>query len=270
MPAAQWCEKTGTYISAERRIELVEKLIEPPGEARPDYEIIWLVARAMGFKKEFSYASPEAVFNEYREITRGRICDMNGVTYERLRGKIGLQLPCPDADHPGTPRLFTDLRFPRPDGRAALLGRDYREPAEITSYEYPFVLMTGRLAGQFNTRTRTGRSPKLNAQAPDGYVEIHPEDSARSGINEGAEVEIVSRRGIIRLPARMTDRVLPGTIFIPWHYGPALRVGEGKSANLITNTVYDIHSKQPEYKYCAVKIALAPAKQLNEKDRRFL
>ena len=262
LPAAQWCEKTGTYISAERRIELVEKLIDPPGEAKPDYEIIWLIARAMGFEKEFPYTSPEEVFNEYKEITKGRICDMNGVSYERLRGKIGPQLPCPDADHPGTPRLFTDLRFPRPDGRAALLARDYQEPAEMTDDDYPVVLITGRLSGHFNTRTRTGRSPKLNAQAPDGYVEIHPEDSEKLGISDGDMVEIVSRRGMVCLPARLTNGILTGTIFIPWHYGPTLGVGEGKAANLLTNAVCDIHSKQPEYKFCAVSVRKTPTKSM--------
>ncbi|MDM8552598.1 nitrate reductase [Desulfobacterales bacterium HSG2] len=254
LAAAQWCEKTGTFISAERRIELVEKIIEPPGEAKPDYEIIWSVARAMGFEKEFPYTSPEEVFEEWKKITSGRICDMNGVTYDRLRGKIGPQLPCPDADHPGTPRLFTDLRFPRADGRAALLDRDYYEPAEMPDAEYPFVLITGRLAWQFNTRTRTGRVPRLNKAAPDGYVGIHPEDASRLGISEGDETEIVSRRGSLRVPARLTDRVIAGTLFIPWHYGSTLGVGEGRLANSVTNPACDMHSKQPEYKFSAVRV----------------
>ena len=257
LPAAQWCEKTGTYISAERRIELVEKLIDPPGEAKPDYEIIWLIARAMGFKKEFPYSSSEEIFNEYKKITQGRICDMNGVTYDRLRGKIGPQLPCPAPDHPGTPHLFRDFDFPRPDGRAALLARDYTEPAEITDKEYPFILITGRLSGHFNTRSRTGRSPVLNSHAPNGYVEIHPEDSARLDISEGNLVNITSRRGRVYLSAHLTNRILSGTIFIPWHYGPTLGIGEEESANLVTNDVYDIHSKQPEYKFCAVNVKKA-------------
>ncbi len=262
LPAAQWCEKTGTYISAERRIELVEKLIDPPGEAKPDYEIICSVARAMGFEKEFPYTSPEEIFNEYKKITKGRICDMSGITYERLRGSVGPQLPCPDAGHPGTPRLFTDLRFPRPDGRAALLARDYKEPAETTDEQFPVILMTGRLSGHFNTRTRSGRSPRLNAQAPDGHIESNPKDSEKTGISENDEVEVVSRRGMACLPAHLTDNILAGTAFIPWHYGPTLEVGEGKCANLVTNAVYDIHSKQPEYKFCAVKVGKAPAKSM--------
>ncbi|MDM8516466.1 nitrate reductase, partial [Desulfobacterales bacterium HSG16] len=254
LAAAQWCEKTGTFISAERRIELVEKVVDAPGKAKPDYEIIWLIARAMGFEKEFPYNSPEEIFEEWKVITRGRICDMNGVTYDRLRGNIGLQLPCPDLDHPGTPRLFTDLRFPRPDGRAALLSRDYITPAETPDNEYPLVLITGRVAGQFNTRTRTGRSPKLNAVAPDAYVNISPEDAANLEIKKGDSVNITSRRGKICLPAHITDQQLIGTIFIPWHYGSALWVGEGKLVNLVTNPARDLHSKQPEYKFSAVRI----------------
>jgi ferredoxin-nitrate reductase len=269
LAGAQWCEKTGTFISSERRVELVEAVIDPPGEAKPDYEIIWLVARALGFEKEFPYTSPEEVFEEWKGITRGRLCDMSGVAYDRLRGRIGPQLPCPDAEHPpsttdgtsasglrGTPRLFTDWHFPRPDGRAALLARDYVEPAETTDAEYPFALLTGRLVWHFNTRTRTGRVPRLNTAAPDGFVEIHPEDAARLGITEGDEVEVTSRRGSVRLPARLTARLLVGTVFIPWHYGDALWVGEGKLANLVTNPVYDVHSKQPEYKFSAVKIVI--------------
>ncbi len=255
LAGAQWCEKSGTFISSERRVELVEQVIDPPGTAKPDYEIIWLVARAMGFEKEFPYTSPEEVFEEWKGITRGRICDMSGLTYDRLRGKIGPQLPYPEAGHSGTPRLFTDWRFPRPDGRAALLARDYIEPAEMPDAEYPFVLITGRLVAHFNTRTRTGRAPRLNAAAPDNFIEIHPEDAARLDIDEGDELEITSRRGSVRGVARLTDRVLAGTIYMNMHYGSALRVGEGKLANLVSNRVYDIHSKQPELKFSAVRIA---------------
>ncbi len=255
LPAAQWCEKTGTFISSERRIQLVEALVPPPGEARPDAEIIWTVARAMGYESMFPYNSVEEVFEEWKTFTAGRLCDMMGVTYQRLRGTNGLQLPCPSAGHPGTPRLFTDRRFPRADGRAALLARDYIEPAETTDAEFPFVLITGRIKFHFNSRTRTGRVPDLNSSAPGAYVEIHPGDAANLGISEGENVGLASRRGSIRLTARLTDTLLPGTLFVPWHYGNALGTGEDKSINHLTNAVYDIHSKQPEYKYSAVKLS---------------
>ncbi len=258
LPAAQWCEKTGTFISSERRIELVEKLIEPPGEAKPDYEIIWLIARAMGFEKEFPYTSPEEVFEDWKGLTRGRLCDMNGVTYERLRGNVGPQLPCPDANHPGTMRLFTDMHFSRPDGRAALLFRDYIAPAEITDKEYSFILMTGRLECHFNTRTRTGRVPYLNNAAPDNIVNLHPEDATRLGINEGELIEVTSRRGTARGNAQITDSVQNGTVFMPFHFGKSLCISDDRAANLVTNPVYDIHSKQPEYKFSAVRLRKMP------------
>lgn len=255
LAGAQWCEKTGTFISSERRIGLAEKFVNPPGEAKADYEIIWLIARAMGFQKEFPYTSPEEVFEEWKRITRGRICDMNGVNYERLRNSTGPQLPCPEADHAGTPRLFMDLKFPRPDGRAALLARDYKEPSDATDDEYPLVLITGRLACHFNTSTRTRRIHALNNIEPDNFVEIHPTDAERLGITEGDDIEVTSRRGSVCGAVRIKDRVLPGTLFMSFHYGSAYRAREGRLANLVCNPSYDIHSKQPEFKYSAVRIA---------------
>ncbi len=258
LPAAQWSEKTGTFIGSDRRIELVEKLVEPPGEAKPDYEIIWLVARAMGYGDQFPYTSPEEVFEEFKGMTRGRLCDMNGVTYERLRGRVGPQLPCPDAGHPGTPRLFVDGRFPRPDGRAALLARDYAEPAEVPDEDYPFALITGRLATHFNTRTRTGRVPALNDVAPGNSIELNTDDAARLGIGDGDVVEVASRRGRFRGAARCRGGILKGTLYANMHYGRALGAGDAHLANLACHEAYDLHSKQPEFKFCAVRIAKLP------------
>lgn len=257
LAGAQWCEKTGTFISSERRVELAEKIVDPPGVSKSDCEIIWMIARAMGFQKEFSYVSPEEVFEECKGITRGRICDMAGVSYERLRDKVGPQLPCPEPNHPGTPRLFPDMQFPRPDGRAALLARDYKEPTETTSNEYPFVLITGRLAYHFNTGTRTARIKRLHNIESNNFVEIHPIDAARLGIAKGVEVEISSRRGSVRGIARISDRVLTGNIFMSMHFGKVFSDVDGRLANLVCNPVYDIHSRQPEFKYCAVRIAKA-------------
>ena len=254
LAAAQWCEKTGTYISSERRIELVEKIIEPPGEAIPDYEIIWLVARAMGFEKLFPYTAPEQIFEEWKEITRGRTCDMTGVTYQRLKDEIGPQLPCSEEQHQGTKRLFTDWKFPRPDGRAALLPRPYKEPLDKIDPDYPYVLITGRLGYHFNTRTRTGRVPKLNERAPEGYIEINKKDAYKLKISEEEEVKIKSRRGSIQLSVKISNNLREGDVFIPWHYGKELGIGEGKSVNILTNPVYDFHSKQPEYKFTAIQI----------------
>lgn len=255
MAGSHWSEKTGTYISSERRVEIVEKMVEPPGDAKADYEIICLVARAMGYDKEFSYNNPEEVFDEFRKITHGRICDMGGVTYERLRNELaGPQLPCPDAEHPGTPRLFQNMQFQRPDGRAALLCRKYIEPAEVTDSKYPFVLITGRIASQFNTRTRTGRITCLNDVESKNFIEVHADDALRINIEDGNELEIISRRGSVSGIARITDNVLPRTIYMNMHYGKLLGMGSGKMANLVSNAAYDVYSKQPEFKFTAVTI----------------
>ena len=257
LAGAHWIEKTGTFISSERRIELVDQIVEPYGNVKPDYDIICMIAQAMGFENDFQYASSEEVFEELKKITKGRICDMSGVTYERLRNKVGLQLPCPTEDHPGTERLFTDRQFPRPDGRAALLPREYKKPCETPDEEYPYILITGRLQWHFNTRTRTGRVSSLDSKARDNFVEINPITASRLGIVDGDEVEVTSRRGAVSGAARITESMLLNTIFMPMHFGNALNVGDGRLANLLTNHVCDLHSKQPEYKYSVVKISKA-------------
>ncbi|MBC8550001.1 MAG: molybdopterin-dependent oxidoreductase, partial [Candidatus Brocadiales bacterium] len=255
LAGAQWFEKTGTFISSERRIELVDKIIESYGNVKPDYDIICRVAQVMGFEKEFPYASSEEVFEELKKITKGRICDMSGVTYERLRNQVGPQLPCPDTEHPGTKRLFTDRQFPRYDGRVALLPREYKPPCETPDEEYPYILITGRLQWHFNTRTRTGRVPSLDSKARDNFAEINPVVASQLNIVEGEEVEVTSRRGSVSGAVRISDGMLLNTIFMPMHFGNALNVGDGRLANLLTNQAYDLHSKQPEYKYSVVKIS---------------
>lgn len=255
LAGSQWCEKTGTFISSDRRVQLAEKIIEPPGEAKTDLEIICKIAGAMGFEDEFQYNSPEDVFDECKKITRGRICDMNGVSYERLRNdNESPQLPCPENDHPGTERLFIDRRFPRPDGRAALLARDYKEAAERTDVEYPFALLTGRMEKHFNTGTRTGRTDRYEKLSKDNLVDIYPDDAEFLGIIDGDEVDIISRRGRVRCIVSIKDRVLPGTVYMNMHYGEVVSGAENRLANLVCNPVYDNHSRQPEFKYCAVKI----------------
>ena len=254
LAASQWSEKTGTYISSERRIQLAEKIVDPPGESKSDCEIICMIARKMGFPDEFPYNSPEEIFDEWKKATHGRICDMNGVSYDRLRNNVGPQLPCPEEDHPGTERLFEDMQFPRPDGRAALLARDYKVPAENTDDEYPFALITGRMASHFNTGTRTSRVTHLNDSVNINFMEIHPDDAAKFEIVDGDEVDIISRRGRVRGTVSIKDLLLPGTVYMNLHYGETITSKENTLVNLVCNPVYDTLSKQPIYKFCAVKI----------------
>jgi len=250
--AAQWSEKTGTFISSDRRVQFVEKVTEPPGSAKPDYEIIWLMAQKMGFVKDFAYNNPEEVFEEWKQITAGRICDMTGLSYKLLSETYGIQLPCPSENHSGTKRLFTDLRFPRPDGRAAILSRDYIEAAELTDEEFPFILNSGKSAAHFNTRTRTGRIPILNNQAPEAIVYLNYKDAKDKHVESGDTIKISSRRGNIIVKSMISDTIRKGDLYLDFHYGKALQQGDNKLSNILGNNVYDIYSKQPEFKICIV------------------
>ncbi len=254
LAGAQWCEKTGTLISSERRIQLAEKIVAPPENAKSDCEIICMIAREMGFSDAFPFTSPEEIFDELKKTTRKRLCDSNGVSYDRLRNSVGPQLPCPEEDHSGTVRLFENMQFPRPDGRAALLARQFKAPAEETDGEYPFALITGRMASQFNTGTRTGRLTDINNTMPINFVEIHPDNAREIEITDGDEVEIVSRRGRVRSIVSIKERILPGTVYMNMHFGDILSGKKETLVNLVCNPVYDTYSKQPEYKFCAVKI----------------
>ncbi|GJQ59728.1 MAG: nitrate reductase catalytic subunit [Candidatus Scalindua sp.] len=254
LAGAQWCEKTGTFISSERRIQLAEKVIAPPGNAKSDCDIICMIAKEMGFADKFLFTSPEEVFEELKKTTSGRICDANGVSYDRLRNSTGPQLPCPTDDHPGTKRLFENMQFPRPDGRAALLARHFQPPSEQTDGEYPFALITGRMAPQFNTGTRTGRITHLDTTVSTNFVEIHPNDAKDFETADGDVVDMISRRGRVRGIVSIQERVLPGTVYMNLHFGEVMSGEKNTLANLVCNPVYDNYSKQPEYKFCAVKI----------------
>jgi anaerobic selenocysteine-containing dehydrogenase len=252
LPAAQWSEREGTMTNGERRICLLEQAGDPPGEALPDWQIICRVAEALGFGRAFRYRCTEEVFREYRELTRGRDLDITGVDYALLRATGGVQWPCPEGARHGTTRLFTDGRFPTPDGRARFHAVDYRAPAEEVSAEYPLVLLTGRVKDQWHTRTRTGKVPKLNRSAPGPFVEIHEQDAQALGIRDGAIVRVVSRRGAVELPARLTCAIRPGTIFAPFHWGALW--SERTVVNLTTNDAVDPASKEPELKFAAVRV----------------
>jgi len=252
MPAAQWYEKEGTVITSERRVEYIPKVIDPPGEARPDWKIMQAIAQQMGYGDLIPYQCEEDIFNEWRLATKDKLCDMGGISYDRIRGKEGLQLPCPSENHPGTPRLFTNLRFPRPDGRAALLSRKQQDAAEMPDESYPFSLNTGRVKDHFNTGTRTFRVPRLNKKASDVFIEIHPRDAKELDVEDGNSLAVISRRGKLTGKARITDSIRKKTIFVPWHYGKLS--GPDGAANLVTNPVFDLNTKQPEYKQCAVRL----------------
>jgi len=249
LPAANWVEKEGTSTNSERMVSHSERLLKPAGTARPDWEIIAGMAQALGLSG-FEYASREAVWDEFIGLTAGRPCDMTGITAERLRREKNLQWPCPAADHQGTKRRYLDRVFATPNGHARLIAHHPSPPKEAADAEFPLVLTTGRIYAHWHTLTRTGKSDKLLARDPAPYVEIHPQDAARLGVGEGDLLSIQSRRGVIRLPARMSDSLRPGLLFAPFHWGDLW--GEDRAVNYLAIAALDPQSKQPELKYCAV------------------
>jgi formate dehydrogenase major subunit len=239
LPAASALEKTGTYTNTDRRVQVGRQALTPPGAARPDWEVLCELGSRLGYP--MNYASPEEVFAEFAGLTR----NYQGLTYERL-GKTGKLWPCPDPESDGTAVLFAD-RFPTPSGRGKFVPCEFAPPGELPDAEYPFVLNTGRLLEHWHTGTMTRRAAALAALQPGPFVEVHPDDLARLGVSEGAHVTVRSRRGAIRLPARASAAVLPGNVFIPFHFREA-------AANVLTLDELDPYGKIPEFKFCAVRL----------------
>jgi anaerobic selenocysteine-containing dehydrogenase len=250
LPAAQWGEKVGTMTNSERLVLRSVKFLDPPGEARPDWWIAAEVARAMGLDG-FGFSSAEEVWDEFRRLTAGTPCDMVGMLNPRLE-KGPLRWPCPHPQHPGTERRYTDGKFPAPSGRARFHPAAHRPPDEDVDGEFPMGFTTGRIASQWHTRTRTGKVKQLVAQEPVPFIEIHPEDAARSEVSEGEWIYLVSRRGRICGRARITKGIRKGLLFMPFHWGELYH--PETNVNRVTNPALDPVSEQPELKFCAVRI----------------
>jgi ferredoxin-nitrate reductase len=253
LPAAQWIEKTGTMTNSERRVSRSFAQVSAPAEAKPDWWIFSRVAQSMGYRG-FDFDSIEPIWDEYRRLTADRPCDMMGMTNERLQTEM-LQWPCPTEDHPGTARRYMDLHFATPDGRAKFVPCQHKRPQEQPSAAFPLTLTTGRLASQWHTMTRTGKIQRLAKQAQKPYVEIHPHDAAVQNISEGECVHVSSARGQIQVEARITEKVTPGVVFMPFHWGDLY--APGNAINRLTNDALDPISKEPEYKACAVSVMKA-------------
>ncbi len=255
LPAAGWGEKEGTFINSERRIGLTKRVSPAPGQALADFFIFKLVAEAWGCSDLFAeWTSPEAVFAVLARLSRGRPCDITGIDgYSVIDEVGGVQWPCPEGSSP-TPgaerRLFTDGRFYHPDGRARFVFAEPRPVAERVSAKFPLVLLTGRgSASQWHTQTRTAKSAVLRALSPsDPYVEIAPFDASVRRLESGDWVEVSSRRGTMRARARITPTVQAGQVFVPMH---------DVQTNLLTNSSFDPHSRQPSYKSGAVEVRRA-------------
>ena len=254
LPAAQWAEKEGVATSSERRISYLPTLVEPPGRARADWEIFTDLGRRLGFGDAFAYTCAEEVFVEYRSSTAATPVDITGVSYARLQQEGAIQWPCPDEGCAGTSRLYTDGRFATPDGRARFHVPTWRQP--VSPAPELVTLLTGRERDQWHTMTRTRHVPQLMKSCPTPYVAIHPADAARLDLHEDDWAELrVAGRGGSRYAVRITDEVLTGTVFVPFHWG-ALR-HDGGSVNTLVETAIDPRSKQPSLKSQFVELRKA-------------
>ena len=251
LPAAQWGEKTGTMTNSERVVTLCSAFRAPVGVAKPDWEIIAEVGRRLGFTEKFQFANAAEVYAEFVQMTRNRPCDMTGISHERLK-QGPIQWPCPDSSPKSSKRLYTDLRFATPDGRACFTACHSRGLAEPPDPEYPFVLTTGRLYGHWHTQTRTGRIEKIKQMYPQPFIEIHPRDAANLGIKDNNWVEVRSRRGLAQFPAKVTRAIAPGVVFVPMHWGTLW--ADKSEANALTHAESCPDSLQPELKACAVQL----------------
>ena len=250
LPAAGWGEKEGAMTNSERFVTLSRRLVDPPGEALADWQLLARLARALGFGEHFAWASAAEVFDEFRRLTAGTTCDLSGITHARLAASP-LQWPCPSEDHPGSARRF-ETRFPTASGRARFVAVQPLPPAEPTSPDYPLALTTGRLKPHWHTRSRTRWSRNLEARAPEPVLELHPEDAREAGLVDGAFAEIRSRRGEVVAQVRITPEIAQGTAFLPIHW--TRLDGQLKPANNLTHGALDPVSKQPELKHCAVRV----------------
>jgi assimilatory nitrate reductase catalytic subunit len=248
LPGSLHEEDEGTVTSAEGRVIHIRKAVDPPGEARPDWEIVCDIARRLGHGARFEFRAPAEIFDELRRVSRGGVADYGGITYERLDRTMGVFWPCPDEDHPGTPRLFEGGRFHHPDGRARFHPIAYRPPAEDVDDEYPIILTTGRVVSQFLSGSQTRRIGPLVAQHPEPEVEMHPRLAERLGVRDGERVRVVSRRSDVMLAAHVVATIRPDTVFIPYHWPGA------RSANRLTLRAYDPVAGIPEFKVAAVRI----------------
>lgn len=253
LPAAQWGEKTGTMTNSERVVTLCQAFSPPPGEARADWEIFAEVGRRLGFAQQFDFADSAAVHREFVQLTHNRPCEMSGMSYELLEEKGPIQWPYSHtAQTIYSKRLYSDGQFYTPDGKAVFAAYHSKGLAEPPDEQYPLVLTNGRLYGHWHTQTRTGRIEKIQKMHPHPFVEIHPQDGAKFGIEDGNRVEIVSRRGRAIFPAKITKAIAPGTVFIPMHWGALW--GDNTEANALTHPESCPTSHQPELKACAVKL----------------
>jgi assimilatory nitrate reductase catalytic subunit len=246
-------EEEGVTANVEARVIHIQKAVDPPGEARRDSEIICDLARRLGRGQYFPFREPREIFEELRLASRGGLADYYGITYEKIDRQKGVFWPCPELDHPGTPRLFEDGRFFHADGKAHFMSLTWRDSGDPVDAEYPVYLTTGRVVSQYLSGTQTRRIGALVDQYPEPKLELHPRLAVQHGIATGDWVKITSRRADLLLQAMVVRTIRPDTVFIPYHWP------DRRSANRLTHRTLDPRSKIPEFKVSACRIEKSAA-----------
>ncbi|HVV01913.1 MAG TPA: molybdopterin oxidoreductase family protein, partial [Verrucomicrobiae bacterium] len=244
-------EDEGVVANVEGRVLHIQKAVDPPGKARLDWDIYCDLARRLGKEKFFPYQSSRQIFEEMREASRGGPADYYGITYEKIDRQHGVFWPCPALDHPGTPRLFEDMKSFHADGKFHFVSAVFRPSGDPVDGKFPVYLTTGRVVSQYLSGTQTRRIGALVEQYPNPRLEIHPTLAAHYGIIDGNWVTITTRRSEITLQAMVVRTIRPDTVFIPYHW-PGNR-----GANKLTHRTLDPRSKIPEFKVSACQLRRA-------------
>lgn len=258
LPGSMQEEDEGVVTQVEGRVIKINRVINPPGDAKQDWRIIQDIARCLGRERGFTFNRPREIFNELRTASKGGISDYSGITYEKIDAQQGVCWPCPTDEHLGTPRLFERNStnpvsngtgpFYFPDGKARFCISEFRPPAEATDKRYPIILTTGRVASQFQSGAHTRRIGPLVAQYPEPKIEIHPLLAEKNGVRDGTWTTVETHRGSITLRAHVVKTIRPDTVFIPFHW-PGDR-----SVNRLTTSAQDRVSRIPDFKACACRV----------------
>jgi anaerobic selenocysteine-containing dehydrogenase len=252
LPAAIWGEKEGTYTNSERRVSKVNRAVNPPGEARSDFDIFLALARELDCCDELfpGWKEPGDAFEEWKKVSTRRLCDYSGMDYALLEKHGGIQWPHPaGTEEVQTSRLYSDGNFATDDGKARLLPIEWKPFPEQPNSRFPFVLNTGRTVEHWHTRTKTGQVAILEHLAPNAWLEMNPRDAQALRLKPHDRVDVESSRGSVReVELRVTEIIAPGQVFMPFHFAET-------NVNQVTQSAFDPISREPNYKQCAVRVS---------------
>ncbi|MBV8837604.1 MAG: molybdopterin-dependent oxidoreductase, partial [Alphaproteobacteria bacterium] len=243
LPASAFAEKAGTFTNTDRRVQITQPILAPPGEARQDWWIIQEIARRLGL--DWRYEGPADIYAELASLSPS----LANISWERLERERSVTYPCDAPDKPGNEIIFT-AGFPTETGRGRIVPAHVQPPDELPDDGYPMVLSTGRVLEHWHTGAMTRRAEVLDAIEPEAVAFMSPWDLERMGLSAGTTIRVETRRGAVETLVRADREVPDGMVFMPFCYAEA-------AANLLTNPALDPWGKIPEFKFCAARVAAA-------------